>query len=66
MTATIYGQTIEAKSMSDLKRKASMIANRYYSTVDEMKVVGDDWKLTMYRINKKTPWNTITYGGWGV
>ena len=66
MKATIYGQTIEAKSMSDLKRKASMIANRFCNTVDEMNVVGDGWELTMYRINKVTPWNTITYGGWGV
>lgn len=64
MTATIYGQTIEAKNMSDLKRKASMIANRRCNTYDYMYVKGDFGILTMCRINKVTPWNTITYGAW--
>ena len=66
MTATIYGQTIEAKSMSDLKRKASMIANRFCNTIDYMYVKGDFGIITMSRINKVPPWNTITYGGGGV
>lgn len=64
MVAEIYGQRIEAKSMIDLKRKASMIANRYCNSYDVMDVIADGFKIHLCRTNKVTPWNTITYGKW--
>ena len=38
MTATVYGQTIQAHTMTTLKRKATMIANGLFNPVDEMQV----------------------------
>ena len=67
----IYGVTVIAKTIKDLKRKASIIANAKWSSYDEMKVlVHDIWKcenedlFTMRRINRKCPNNTICYGQW--
>lgn len=68
---TVYGRTIIANNMTDLKRKASRIANEYFSAHDEMKVnlhdVGkceNEEQFTFTRINRKAPNNTIIYGQW--
>ena len=57
--------------MTELKRKASRIANNYFSTYDEIKVNVHDigkcentMQLTYRRFNKKAPNNTIVYGSW--
>lgn len=67
----IYGITIIAKTMKDLKRKASIIANEKWSSFDEMKVLIHDigrsentGLFTLRRINRKCPNNTIFYGKW--
>lgn len=69
---TIYNRTITTNTLSDLKRKASRIANGYFSAVDKMDVVAyhdsrkyeNLEKFTFLRINKKSPNNTIIYGQW--
>lgn len=63
-TATIYGETIQANTTADLKRKASIIANRRYNAVDEMAVSFDGMSVTLRRFNILTPWNTITRDKW--
>lgn len=63
-TATIYGETIQANTATDLKRKASIIANRRYNAVDEMAVSFDGMSVTLRRFNILTPWNTITRDKW--
>ena len=62
--ATLYGKSIQANTMQDLKRKASMIANPLFNVIDEMTVEYDGGMANMRRINRKTPWNTITYDRW--
>lgn len=66
MTATVYGQTVQAHTITSLKRKASMIANGYFNPIDEMQVCyGPENKMLTYtRINRKTPDNTICRGQW--
>ena len=67
----IHGITVIAKTMKDLKRKASIIANQKWSSYDEMKVFSHDIErcentelFTLRRINRKCPNNTISYGKW--
>ncbi len=60
---------VYANSLSDLKRKASKIANCYYRPVDVMQVwdsKGVDNKpiFNFYRRNRKTPWGTFNPGQW--
>ena len=38
MTATVYGHTIRAHTMTALKRKATMVANGFFNPIDEMQV----------------------------
>ena len=68
---TLYGITIIAKTMTELKRKASRIANNYFSAYDTMKVNLHDIgkcenieQFTLTRVNKKAPSNRIVYGSW--
>ena len=63
-TASIYGETIQANTAADLKRKASIIANRRFNVIDEMVVSFDGMSVTLRRFNIKTPWNTITRDKW--
>lgn len=62
--ATIYGQSIEANTITGLKRKASKIANVFNNSVDKMTVETNIGPAIFHRFNKKTPWGTITYGRW--
>ena len=66
MTATVYGQKIQAHTMTALKRKATMIANGFFNPADEMQVCfGPDNKMLTYtRVNRKAPNNTICRGQW--
>lgn len=64
----IYGRTIAANSLTQLKRLASRIANGYFNATDEMRVTvceyGQNTVFYLYRSNKKAPNNTIVYGQW--
>ena len=64
LVATIYGETIRALSMTELKRKASAIANRRFNPIDYMDIIVDGKVAHFTRINQVTPWNTITRGVW--
>ena len=70
LTAVLYNRTITAKTMPQLKRQASIIANRHFNTVDIMEVYYPDAKnnqtivFHLSRFNHKYPNNTITYGEW--
>lgn len=61
-----YLETVEANTISTLKRKASLSCNHCYNSYDEMAVedteTGNCFMLT--RINKKSPNNTIVFGSW--
>lgn len=65
-TAQLYGKTISGKTMTEIKRKASRIANNYWNVVDRMEVTDEQNGITMmfYRNNRKTPNNMIEYGTW--
>lgn len=65
-TAQLYGKTISGKTMTEIKRKASRIANDYWNMVDRMEVTDEQNGITMmfYRNNRKTPNNMIEYGTW--
>lgn len=66
LTGTVYNQTITARSMSDLKRKATLIANRRFRSYDIMEITEADSGIVFHlsRSNSKCPNNTITYGEW--
>lgn len=61
-----YIETVEANTISTLKRKASLSCNHYYNSYDEMAVedteAGNCFMLT--RINKRSPNNIIVFGSW--
>lgn len=65
-TAQLYGKTISGKTITEIKRKASRIANNYWNVVDRMEVTDEQNGITMmfYRNNRKTPNNMIEYGTW--
>ena len=64
LIGTIYGKTIYANTFTDLKRKASIVANGYFNAVDELEVRGGNLVGKWYRFNKKYPNNTIYRGTW--
>ena len=66
LTGTLYNRTITARSMADLKRKASAIANGYFRPIDMMEVTELDSGIVFHlnRHNNVCPNNTITYGKW--
>lgn len=65
-TAQLYGKIISGKTIAEIKRKASRIANNYWNVVDRMEVTDEQNGITMmfYRNNRKTPNNMIEYGTW--
>lgn len=65
-TAQLYGKTISGKTMTEIKRKASRIANDYWNMVDRMEVTDEQSGnvLTFMRRNRKSPNNMIVYGTW--
>lgn len=65
-TAQLYGKTISGKTMTEIKRKASRIANNYWNVVDRMEVTDEQSGnvLTFMRRNRKSPNNMIVYGTW--
>lgn len=66
MTATLYGRTVKANTITGLKRKASAVANGYFNPVDEMVVCcgPNNQESTYMRINRTMPNNTIVRGQW--
>ena len=65
----IFVGYMQAKSLSVLKRKASMKCNKHYSAIDSMfvHVIKDGLEhkgFHMYRMSIKTPNNTIVRGMW--
>ena len=58
-TAQLYGKTISGKTMTEIKRKASRIANNYWNVVDRLEVTDEQNGITMmfYRNNRE-------YGTW--
>lgn len=64
LNGKLYGETITAKTIRGLKRKASVIANRIYNPIDEMEATDGKTTVTLYRINEKFPNNTIFRGEW--
>lgn len=65
-TAQLYGKMISGKTITEIKCKASRIANNYWNVVDRMEVTDEQNGITMmfYRNNRKTPNNMIEYGTW--
>ena len=52
-------------SLSSLKRQASIVANDYYNSLDEMDVYFRGKKMfCLYRLNKKTPSGAWEAGEW--
>ena len=66
LTAQLYGKTINGKTIAEIKRKASRIANGKRQPFDCMKVMDQEVGLecTFWRYNRKCPNNTIQYGKW--
>ena len=64
--AVINGKFIKAQTMSQLKRLASIEANKNYKTIDYMyvlRMIGFE-PIIYTRFNKKTPNNEIIRGDW--
>lgn len=64
MFAIIDNIKIEGKTLPDIKRKASRIANNNFRMCDEMILYIDDCNFKLYRKNSKYPNNTIIRGVW--
>lgn len=66
LTAQLYGKTISGKTITEIKRKASRIANGFQNSFDCMRVTDQEVGLncTFWRFNKKFPNNTIVFGKW--
>lgn len=64
--AIINGKTIKAKTISQIKRLASIEANKNFKTIDYMYVlrIKGVEPLIYTRFNKKTPNNKIIRGEW--
>lgn len=62
----INGKIITAKTFPQLKRIASIEANKRYSPYDELLVLMRNGvePLRLYRFNKKSPNNEIIRGKW--
>lgn len=68
----VYGVNVYASTLTELKRKLSLVANGYFEPIDYFEgfrrvqqlqtIVYEPFKLT--RINKKYPNNTIKRGVW--
>lgn len=66
LTAIIYNKTIQAKTLTQLKRLASREANKKYRPYDEFYLLSAPGiqPLLFIRRNKKFPNNTIIRGEW--
>lgn len=66
----IHAGCCHAESWTQLTRKASRIANGYFSTLDKMEVSYQDPRdnheitIVYHRFNRKAPNNTIKRGRW--
>jgi len=66
MTAIINGKRITAKTLTQIKRLASIEANKNYKTYDEFYLLSAPGfpPMLFTRYNKKSPNNTIIRGEW--
>lgn len=65
LTATVNEKyTCTANTLTALKRKASMLANRTAKVIDTMYVTFPNGEYRFIRINKKAPWGEIQRGQW--
>lgn len=66
MTATVYGQMVQAHTLTELKRRATRVANQFAYPLDEMQVCYGpaNRTITYTRVNRKAPDNTICRGQW--
>lgn len=66
MTAIINGKRITAKTLTQIKRLASIEANKNYKTYDEFYLLSAPGfpPVLFTRYNKKYPNNTIIRGEW--
>ena len=59
---------VRGNSMTEVKRQASMLCNRYYHAIDEMELHRyknkEDGNIMFTRLNKKSPDNSIIRGKW--
>lgn len=76
MFAIIYGKQVEGKTLTEIKRKASCIANQFCNVVDKLDIYFEEAyycpdcygnnkafnQISLARRNIKRPNNTITYG----
>lgn len=65
-SATIYGRAITGRTITEIKRKASIVANRNFRPCDTMIVTWDGCSSPLHycRINQVAPNNTIKRGKW--
>jgi hypothetical protein len=64
LEAVCYNIIIHGATVTELKRKASKIANMYYNTFDHMYIAHGDILVHFMRTNIKAPNNTIKRGEW--
>lgn len=66
LAAVINNKIITAKTFTQIKRLASIEANKKYNSFDEFYLLRENGltPLLFIRHNKKTPNNTITRGEW--
>lgn len=65
MTAIVNGKHITAKTLTQIKRLASIEANKNYKMRDEFYLFAPGFPPVLYiRRNKKYPNNTIIRGEW--
>ena len=66
----IHAGCCHAENWTQLTRKASKLANGYFSTLDKMEVSyrdprdGHEITMVYHRFNRKAPNNTIKRGRW--
>jgi hypothetical protein len=59
----IYGKIINAKTFRQLKRLASIEANKRYNSIDELYIISPK-QLLICRYNRVMPNNIIKRGQW--
>jgi len=64
LEAVCYNIIIHGESMTEIKRKASKIANYHFNVFDHLYIAQDDILVHLMRTNKKAPNNTIIRGQW--
>lgn len=64
LEAVCYNIIIHGATVTELKRKASKIANTHYNVFDHLYIAQGDILVHLMRTNKKAPNNTVIRGQW--